>query len=146
MICKCSVLEEITVKEVREEERKDQMFPKLMYLPIQDLENLTRFCSGSYIELPSLKVLHIDRCPELKTFISEDTSTTTTTGKEVEKMRQAETRHIGMQPFLSERVNYFKSSLCFCASFLVVQALRSSRIYLMFSSLDVSYFQLFSIA
>ena len=91
MICKCSVLEEITVKEVREEERKDQMFPKLMYLTIQDLENLTRFYSRSYIELPSLKVLHIDRCTELKTFISEDTTTTTIVGKEVEKMSQAET-------------------------------------------------------
>ena len=85
MLCKCSVLEEITVKEVREEERKDQMFPKLMYLIIKDLENLTRFCSGSYIELPSLKVLHIDRCPELKTFISEDTSTTRQLRKKLKK-------------------------------------------------------------
>ncbi|XP_044498459.1 uncharacterized protein LOC123220334 [Mangifera indica] len=87
-ICHCDVLEEIIIMEElreeesneitiydplselrEEEEREGIIFPCLECLVIKDLEKLTRFCSGNYIEFPSLKQLEIEQCPQFKAFI-----------------------------------------------------------------------------
>ncbi|KAL5848625.1 hypothetical protein ACOSQ4_006638 [Xanthoceras sorbifolium] len=72
-ICECTVLEGIIVaEEVTEEEKKDLIFPRLNYLKINDLESLTTFYSGSYIEFPLLMELKIENCPGLEDFIFND--------------------------------------------------------------------------
>ncbi|KAJ0034887.1 hypothetical protein Pint_26097 [Pistacia integerrima] len=93
-IFRCEVLEEVIIfphleeiieeqndtisfhhLELNEEERKDRIFPRLECLVIKDLEKLTRFCSGNYIEFPFLKHLEIVQCPLFKAFMFTNIST-----------------------------------------------------------------------
>ncbi|KAJ0093355.1 hypothetical protein Patl1_26728 [Pistacia atlantica] len=67
--------DELLSERLNEEERKDRIFPRLECLVIKDLEKLTRFCSGNYIEFPSLKHLEIVQCPLLKAFMFTNIST-----------------------------------------------------------------------
>ncbi|XP_031276875.1 uncharacterized protein LOC116135308 [Pistacia vera] len=71
-----------------EEESKGKIFPRLECMVIKDLENLTRFCLGNYIEFPSLKHLEIEQCPQFKAVILTNIST------------ESE----GIQPFFNEKV------------------------------------------
>lgn len=50
-------------------EEKDNLFPKLEQLELNDLPCLTRFCSGSYVEFAALKRSQLEKCPKLETFI-----------------------------------------------------------------------------
>lgn len=52
-ISNCSVLEEIIfIDELRGEEEKDVIFPRLNYIKVKDLQNLTQFYSENYIDFP----------------------------------------------------------------------------------------------
>ncbi|GKV27873.1 hypothetical protein SLEP1_g36993 [Rubroshorea leprosula] len=68
----CKMMEEVILtKKLVEEERMCKIFfPKLDSIILQDLPKLTRFSSGSWLQLPSLWQLMISNCPMLKTFIS----------------------------------------------------------------------------
>ncbi|KAJ4713096.1 Disease resistance protein [Melia azedarach] len=78
-ICQCPALEEMVVDDdrLREEQRKNVVFPQLVLLKMKTLQNLTKFCSaGVYIEFPSLKKLEIEQCPELKGFVLKNNIST----------------------------------------------------------------------
>ncbi|GMI65296.1 hypothetical protein HRI_000198900 [Hibiscus trionum] len=68
----CEMLEEVIITKglPKKERMRKKMFPKLVTLLLIALPNLTRFCSGNYLEFPFLKELWIQSCPMLKTFIS----------------------------------------------------------------------------
>ncbi|GAY67063.1 hypothetical protein CUMW_253660 [Citrus unshiu] len=53
----------------REENLIEMVFPKLVYLSLSHLPQLSRFGIGNLVELPSLRQLSINFCPELKRFI-----------------------------------------------------------------------------
>ncbi|KAJ4713100.1 Disease resistance protein [Melia azedarach] len=80
-ICQCPALEEMVVDDdrLREEQRKNVVFPQLVLLKMKALQNLTKFCSGDYIEFPSLKKLKINNCPELKGFVANNNISTDVT-------------------------------------------------------------------
>ncbi|KAJ6928865.1 disease resistance protein 2 [Populus alba x Populus x berolinensis] len=61
-------MEEIVVPEGIGEGK--MLFPKLLILELTDLPKLTRFCTSNLLECQSLKVLTLEKCPELKEFIS----------------------------------------------------------------------------
>lgn len=67
-ISQCQALEEIIVFD----RRRHVVFPQLQYLWMEGLQNLTKFCSCSYIEFPSLKKLEILRCSKLREFVVEN--------------------------------------------------------------------------
>jgi len=67
-ICNCNSMEEIVVPEGIGEGK--MLFRKLLNLELTDLPKLTRFCTSNLLECPSLKVLTLRKCPELKEFIS----------------------------------------------------------------------------
>ncbi|GKV45628.1 hypothetical protein SLEP1_g52690 [Rubroshorea leprosula] len=71
-ICGCKIMERVIVIEQLEEEKRmrQTFFPKLDSLVLQELPNFTRFCSGNFLEFPSLTELTISKCSMLKTFIS----------------------------------------------------------------------------
>lgn len=46
------------------------MFSKLVHLQIEHVPKLIRFCSGQYIEFPSLEQLYMKYCPQMEAFIS----------------------------------------------------------------------------
>jgi hypothetical protein len=73
----CTPMEEIIIKNGlgEEENVRGIMFPKLQFLKLKGLPNLTRFCTSHLIECCSLKELRIENCPALKTFISNSLST-----------------------------------------------------------------------
>ncbi|XP_044468901.1 probable disease resistance protein At4g27220 isoform X2 [Mangifera indica] len=54
----------------REEDITKITFPKLFYLELKDLPKCMRFGAGEFLEFPSLEALHIQSCPNLKTFFS----------------------------------------------------------------------------
>ncbi|XP_052302596.1 probable disease resistance protein At4g27220 isoform X2 [Populus trichocarpa] len=76
-LCDCTPMEEIITKNGLGEEGnvRGMMFPKLQFLKLKGLPNLTRFCTSHLIECYSLKELRIENCPALKTFISNSLST-----------------------------------------------------------------------
>jgi hypothetical protein len=111
-IWECKVMEEIIVTEESRvvEERiipKMVLFSRLEYLRLKNLPALKRFCIGSNIEFPSLKELHIDHCPKLKTFIFKPVSSGMTVGKELVEMNAKDNPRTAVQPFFNEEVNPF---------------------------------------
>ncbi|KAG5232405.1 disease resistance protein [Salix suchowensis] len=76
-LCDCVSMEEIIIKnELGEEENvRGMMLPKLEFLKLKGLPNLTRFCTGHLIQCCFLQELWIEDCPALKTFISKSLST-----------------------------------------------------------------------
>ncbi|OMO62427.1 Zinc finger, Dof-type [Corchorus capsularis] len=77
------------VEEVTKDGMMIQIFPKLEYLRLQYLRKLERFCSGSHLELSSLKNLEIRSCPSFITFVSDSIMKNEThryhTGEEAEE-------------------------------------------------------------
>ncbi|KAB5529267.1 hypothetical protein DKX38_019348 [Salix brachista] len=72
----CVSMEEIIIKNgLGEEENVRVMLPKLEFLKLKGLPNLTRFCTGHLIQCCFLQQLWIEDCPALKTFISNSSST-----------------------------------------------------------------------
>lgn len=66
-ICDCD--EMIQVIKDDEEEEKALLFPKLQELRLMYLRKLVTFCEWKCdIELPSLKELRIERCPNMQSF------------------------------------------------------------------------------
>ncbi|KAI5336368.1 hypothetical protein L3X38_015635 [Prunus dulcis] len=84
-IASCQIMEEIVTKIVSSEENTDNIFRKLKHLQLQHLPSLTRFCSGSYVEFPSLELLHLEDCSELGVFIFHSKSENVTAGKQTEE-------------------------------------------------------------
>ncbi|KAB5529266.1 hypothetical protein DKX38_019347 [Salix brachista] len=76
-ICDCVSMEEIIIKNGlgEEENVRGVMLPKLQFLKLKGLPNLTRFCTGHLIQCCFLQELLIEDCPALKTFISNSLST-----------------------------------------------------------------------
>ncbi|XP_062025861.1 disease resistance protein At4g27190-like [Rosa rugosa] len=68
-ISECQIMKEVVLSEGHGEENKDNLFPKLEQLELNDLPCLTRFCSGSYVEFAALKRSQLEKCPKLETFI-----------------------------------------------------------------------------
>lgn len=76
-LCDCMSMEEIIIKNGlgEEENVRGVMLPKLEFLKLKGLPNLTRFCTGHLIQCCFLQELWIEDCPALKTFISNSLST-----------------------------------------------------------------------
>ncbi|XP_058003639.1 probable disease resistance protein At4g27220 [Hevea brasiliensis] len=74
-ICNCESVEEIIATQRLGETMIKISFPKLDLLKLSDLPKLTSFFSGNLIEFSSLKVLVIDNCTQLRTFVSSSEST-----------------------------------------------------------------------
>uniref|UniRef100_A0A6N2LEU2 AAA+ ATPase domain-containing protein n=1 Tax=Salix viminalis TaxID=40686 RepID=A0A6N2LEU2_SALVM len=76
-LCDCEHMEEIIIKKGlgEEENVRGMMLPKLEFLKLKGLPNLTRFCTGHLIQCCFLQQLWIEDCPALKTFISNSLST-----------------------------------------------------------------------
>ncbi|KAJ9159368.1 hypothetical protein P3X46_024877 [Hevea brasiliensis] len=68
-ICDCKSMEVVIIKEEGEMMSK-MLFPKLDTLKMKGLPKFIRFCIGNLIECPSMRVLWIENCPHLQTFIS----------------------------------------------------------------------------
>ncbi|KAJ6757134.1 PHOSPHATASE putative-RELATED [Salix koriyanagi] len=73
----CVSMEEIIIKNGlgEEENVRGMILPKLEFLKLKGLPNLTRFCTGHLIQCCFLQELWIEDCPALKTFISNSKST-----------------------------------------------------------------------
>ncbi|BFG23919.1 hypothetical protein CerSpe_101920 [Prunus speciosa] len=84
-IASCQIMEEILTNIGSNEENTDNIFPKLKHLQLQHLPSLTRFCSGSYVEFPSLELLHLEDCSELGVFIFQSKSENVTVGRQTEE-------------------------------------------------------------
>ncbi|KAF9669915.1 hypothetical protein SADUNF_Sadunf13G0014300 [Salix dunnii] len=76
-LCECVSMEEIIIKNGlgAEENVSGMMLPKLEFLKLKGLPNLTRFCTVHLIQCCFLQELWIEDCPALKTFISNSLST-----------------------------------------------------------------------
>ena len=68
LIAYCDEMEEIVS---RTESVTEISFPRLNYLCLDNLRQLTTFSSSIYIDFPVLTSLHISDCDHLKTFIFE---------------------------------------------------------------------------
>ncbi|KAH9752939.1 Disease resistance protein [Citrus sinensis] len=83
-------LEELNAKE----EHIGPLFPRLSWLRLIDLPKLKRFYNftGNIIELPELRYLTIENCPDMETFISNSTSVLhmTADNKEAQKLKSEE--------------------------------------------------------
>ncbi|XP_022719621.1 uncharacterized protein LOC111277438 [Durio zibethinus] len=73
-IIKCKSLREIICTEDTEDDKATISFPQLNSLKLKDLQYLIGFCSETHIvEFPTLKLLEIDNCLELKGFMYKST-------------------------------------------------------------------------
>ena len=116
-IVNCKAMEEILFIEdlgdKEEEEIIPKMLPRLEVLKLNGLPILKRFCVGSNIEFKSMKSLHIEHCPKLKTFISKPSNSdmVMTVCKEIKEMNTEEIpRTVAIQPLFSEEVDIFQFS------------------------------------
>ncbi|KAL6286198.1 hypothetical protein ACE6H2_010588 [Prunus campanulata] len=106
-ISKCQIMEEIVSTSENGQEHTDKMFCKLKHLQLQYLPSFTRFCSGHYIEFPSLELLHIEDCPKLGTFIFNARSESITIGKQTEERDSKENLETVIPYFLfDEKVGF----------------------------------------
>ncbi|EXB53704.1 hypothetical protein L484_008988 [Morus notabilis] len=76
----CETMEEIISVDQR---MSKLLFPNLRSLCLSQLPKVTRFSTGTYIELPLLNELEIYKCPELATFLYTSTSTKMSTDTEL---------------------------------------------------------------
>ncbi|KAJ0085589.1 hypothetical protein Patl1_07035 [Pistacia atlantica] len=68
VICICKSMEAVIFDSEGEDKIIDLSFPKLFYLKLAGLPQLTRFGSGNSIEFLTLNELHIEGCSNLKIF------------------------------------------------------------------------------
>lgn len=78
-ICYCKSIEEVIVTE-----GKDLLFPKLDTLKLKGLPKFVRFCTGNLINCPSLKVLSIENCPCLQSFVTSPSDVGTSSSGAIE--------------------------------------------------------------
>uniref|UniRef100_A0A7N2L3Y1 Disease resistance protein At4g27190-like leucine-rich repeats domain-containing protein n=1 Tax=Quercus lobata TaxID=97700 RepID=A0A7N2L3Y1_QUELO len=102
----CKVMEEILLTEELGGEDIIPMvlFPRLESLYLNDLPILKRFCVGSNIKFPSLKVMVIEKCPKLESFIFKPVSSSMTASKELKEVISEEISHTALQPLFNEEV------------------------------------------
>ncbi|KAH9687079.1 AAA domain-containing protein [Citrus sinensis] len=91
----CDSLEEVLHLEElinADKEHIGPLFPKLFKLRLTDLPKLKRFCNftRNIIELPKLRYLTIENCPDMETFISNSLVHVTTDNKEAQKLKSEE--------------------------------------------------------
>ncbi|KAH9752942.1 Disease resistance protein [Citrus sinensis] len=103
-------LEELNAKE----EHIGPLFPRLSWLRLIDLPKLKRFYNftGNIIELPELRYLTIENCPDMETFISNSTSVLhmTADNKEAQKLKSEENILVAnqIQHLFNEKVAFPK--------------------------------------
>ena len=117
-IGECKVMEEIILIEDLRQEQTSPMdfFPQLEYLFLQDLPVLKRFCVGSNVRFPYLKLLQIEQCPKLESFIVKPVSSSMTLSKELKEMNSEE---ISQQPLFNEEVTLFLLSPVLLCIYLI---------------------------
>ena len=111
----CKVMEEVLLTEDLGEEEiiPKVLFPRLEVLNLKDLPVLKRFCVGSNIKFPSLKVMVIEKCPKLESFIFKPVSLDMTLSKELKEVNSEEISQTAMQPLFNEEVILFLLYLVF---------------------------------
>ncbi|TXG49631.1 hypothetical protein EZV62_025506 [Acer yangbiense] len=102
-ISDCKFLERVIVIE---ENRSNNLFPKLQGLYRIHLPELTSFCNftGNSIELPFLDRLRIENCPKMCTFISNAPHTDMAASEEPEEMNSEENLLSDIQPLFDRKV------------------------------------------
>ena len=106
----CKVMEEILLltEDLGEEEIiPKELFPRLESLVLIDLPVLKRFCIGRNIIFRSLKVMVIEKCPKLESFIFKPVSSGITLSKDLKEVNSKEISHTTMQPLFNEDVILF---------------------------------------
>ncbi|XP_057998724.1 disease resistance protein RPP5 [Hevea brasiliensis] len=89
-ICNCKMMEEVMVKEGLEEEIMSKMLlHQLESLELMDLPKLTRFCTSNLVECPVLKELRIQNCPQMRTFVSNYTTSNMASSSELDIINSA---------------------------------------------------------
>lgn len=68
----CPILEDIISTTVSDEENMENVFSKLQHLELESLPNLTRFCSRSCMEFPSLEIQQLDNRKEIEEMDSKE--------------------------------------------------------------------------
>ena len=118
---KCKVMEEIIlIEDLRQEQTSPMVFfPQLEYLFLKDLPVLKRFCVGSNVRFPYLKLLQIEQCPKLESFIFKPVSSSMTLSKELKEMNSKEISHTAMQPLFNEEVTLFLLSPVLLCIYLI---------------------------
>ncbi|KAF2307088.1 hypothetical protein GH714_024761 [Hevea brasiliensis] len=82
-ICNCKMMEEVMVKEGLEEEIMSKvLLHQLESLKLENLPKLTRFCTNNLVECPVLKKLRIQNCPQMRTFVSNYTTSNMASSRE----------------------------------------------------------------
>lgn len=77
---------------------------------MKNLGNLVGFCSENYfLEFPSLKLLEIDNCPQLKEFMHKSLRTDITTVSQAVEINTEKDYHISTQALFSDKVYYSQS-------------------------------------
>ncbi|KAM4119363.1 hypothetical protein ACJW30_03G052800 [Castanea mollissima] len=104
----CKVMEEVLlIEDLGEEEIiPKELFPQLELMILNDLPVLKRFCVGSNIKFPSLKVMSIEKCPKLESFIFKPVSSGMTLSKELKEVNSEEISQTAMQPLFNEEVAF----------------------------------------
>ncbi|XP_044497328.1 uncharacterized protein LOC123219428 isoform X1 [Mangifera indica] len=87
-----------------EEKIINMSFPKLLYMKLEFLPELTSFGTGKLIEFPSLKELHIKMCSNLKTFFGQSSCPNTVREEEVEV--NLENYFMNINPLFDEKVAF----------------------------------------
>ncbi|XP_057998725.1 uncharacterized protein LOC131177660 isoform X1 [Hevea brasiliensis] len=84
------MMEEVMVKEGLEEEIMSKMLlHQLESLELMDLPKLTRFCTSNLVECPVLKELRIQNCPQMRTFVSNYTTSNMASSSELDIINSA---------------------------------------------------------
>ena len=83
------------------------LFPRLEVLILKDLPVLKRLCVGSNIKFPTLKVMVIEKCPKLESFIFKPVSSDMTLSKELKEVNSEDISQTAMQPVFNEEVILF---------------------------------------
>ena len=78
-ISNCKSMEKvIAAQELGGETMSNIFFRKLVFLKLKCLPKLTSFCTCNIIVCPSLKILNIESCRQLETFIADSVSSNVT--------------------------------------------------------------------
>ncbi|XP_058000713.1 uncharacterized protein LOC131178792 [Hevea brasiliensis] len=86
----CKMMEEVMVKEGLEEEIMSKMLlHQLEFLVLENLPKLTRFCTSNLVECPALKQLRIQDCPQMRTFVSNYTTSNMASSSELDIINSA---------------------------------------------------------
>ncbi|GAY68393.1 hypothetical protein CUMW_263770 [Citrus unshiu] len=116
----CDSLEEVLHLEElinADKEHIGPLFPKLFKLRLTDLPKLKRFCNftRNIIELPKLRYLTIENCPDMETFISNSLVHVTTDNKEAQKLKSEENLLVAdqIQHLFNEKLIHIRFSIRF---------------------------------